>query len=174
MAPSASNFLVSHSDTGIFEPHTYQSPLPPQAISSSCIPFHLPDWCLPKHVCNIYSGSQPFSTPLTDSWEIFLKTGLPHPPPSSFIQFQAAPLLPPTPSSSRPPHREAFMSNLLPPLPLPPPSLPQVLSKAEAFGIDNLLNDSPLGELEKREKETRSFMTFSSASPQRCCTRDSC
>nr|CDS24663.1 Nuclear hormone receptor ligand binding core [Echinococcus granulosus] len=36
------------------------------------------------------------------------------------------------------------MSNLLPPLPLPPPPQPQVLSKAEAFGIDNLLNDSPI------------------------------
>ncbi|KAL5104365.1 hypothetical protein TcWFU_009652 [Taenia crassiceps] len=63
---------------------------------------------------------------------------------SSFVQVQAAPLLPPTPSSSRPPHREVFIPNLLSPLPLPPPSLPQVLSKAEAFGIDNLLNDSPL------------------------------
>ncbi|EUB61732.1 hypothetical protein EGR_03278 [Echinococcus granulosus] len=70
----------------------------------------------------------------------------PQSPLSSYIPFHfpAPPLLPSTSACSKLPDEEAFMSNLLPPLPLPPPPQPQVLSKAEAFGIDNLLNDSPI------------------------------
>ncbi|VDM33084.1 unnamed protein product [Hydatigera taeniaeformis] len=130
-----------------------EPPIPPQSLSSSCIPFHVSDWCFPKPFYNLCPGSYALSPPFTESFNIFLRSGLSLPPPNSFVQFQAPPLPPPISSSSRLPHGKAFLSNLLSPLPLPPPSLPQALSKAEAFGIDNLLNESPLVPVTGAEEE---------------------
>nr|CDS33159.1 Nuclear receptor subfamily 2 group E [Hymenolepis microstoma] len=134
-------------------PMPFQVPQTPQihpnaSFSSPTNNSFFPDWLFPRRFCNFGSSVPPLSTPTADTWELLLKAS--HPISLPILQQRQTSSYPKS-STQRMDDERSIVTTTSPESPKSQ-STP-TMTKAEAFGIDNLLNGSSQTKSQEIHKE---------------------
>ncbi|KAM3174865.1 hypothetical protein ACTXT7_009656 [Hymenolepis weldensis] len=128
-------------------PRTSQIHSNPSSSPPNNNPF-FPDWLFPRRFCNFGSSITPLSTSVADPLELLLKAGLPF----SLSNLQQHQTSSHAKSSTQRMDDERSVITTTTPESLKSQSTP-TMTKAEAFGIDNLLNGSSQSKSQEIQQE---------------------